>query len=157
MFKRSDRERLLLGVTLAAAALFICDLWIVRPARDAWQGLTNAVAAKGELLARHRRLLADSARIRREFAGALPARVETNVLRELAAVARRNGVRISDLKPQRGEIWFSVEADWESFSRFLYHLQRSPQLPDIRQARVQRRSGDAARVSAQFVITTGAT
>ncbi len=170
MRKMTPREKKILWVTTGFFLLFGIDRLLITPLWSAWQDVTSAVRIKEDQLAESRRLLAEKDNIQRAYAAAFPARrpqdpavqehTVTSLLKDVEALARQNGIKIRDIKPQSAltrskngpSVFISVESSWESLAPFIYRLQQSSQLLHIQKADISRTGDTDNRLSAQFVI-----
>ncbi len=166
----SRRERVIFVLTLAAFGGAVADRCVWSPVRAAWTRLDASVAALRAQLAEDERLLAESERVKTEYARYVPTSSKrsdaerlgsTGVLRELASLARKTGVKISDIRPQRVEgrsaqvatllLW--TESDSGALGKFIDQIHGSAHMVQIDKAHLQRKGDDAARLLAQFEIS----
>lgn len=169
MSKLSRREFRVLCAFLAAAGLLVIDRFAVSPLALAWHRLDRSIEEKREELTRDRRLIAESGRIKREFAslgiklghaGSDQPGEMTDLIREIERLGRKSGLKISDISPQSASgrsakvqvVSISVESAWEPLMRFLLELERSPRSLQITQAGIHQKGETDAHVIGQFMI-----
>jgi len=163
MTRMNDRERQILWIFAVCIALLAADQAIITPLTNHWRNVHEAFVRKESELDHDRQLLSHAAAIREEFSR-LKSRgssEKVSVLRDIETVARRNGIRISDLKPENQEgdsakvgevVFFSLESSWDSLMRFLYDLQSSSDGLDIQKAVIQRKGEYDGVLISQIVV-----
>ena len=170
MKKLNTRERFILGLMLLLLGIFVLDRYVWSPIAQKLQKLDHAVAAGKSQLLHDRRLLADSEKIKSNYAAFVLANREEGktspsnelmaTLKEVESVAKRCGVKINNIKPQgtqdganrNSAVFLSMESSWDPLMHFVYQIQRSPQLLQIQKADLQGKGEDGTLLTGQLVI-----
>ena len=158
------------GLTFLSLGVFALDRYAWSPIAEKLQKLDRAVIAERSQLAHDRRLLAESEKIKKNYAAFSPAYREgekagpTNdvmaTLKEVEVLAKRCGVKINTIKPQGAQgragrnsaVFLSMESAWDPLTHFVYQIQRSPLLLQIEKADLQGKGEDGAQLTGQFII-----
>lgn len=146
------------------------DVFLIEPAVDRWEAVTQAIAEKQVRLARHRRLLARRSVTEAEhtqyaglarIGGSEEAEI-TAVLTTIEDLAGQAGVRITDIKPQPVRTvdfykYFGVELEAEAavqpLMQFIYRLQTAPQVLKVDRLRLSAKTGGSNLLRAEFLIS----
>jgi hypothetical protein len=160
MVTLSRREKQIFYLFAACLGLFVLDRIAITPLWDYWDQLNREVRRKQAEVNYDKQLLKDADRVRWEFSALGVSRrlseapngenPVTGLLKEIERVARQNGLKIRNVRPQLavassgrqgGSVFVSVESGWEPFMRFLLifkgrlKVSRSPKPPSPAPAR----------------------
>ncbi len=162
----NPRERILVSIAAAAAALFVVMLVsmsissAISRREDRIDEKTRLLAQVGKLAEGYRRAQAE----RQQLESRLKA-PQTPIMSHIAQTGATLGIEVTDLRPSgtptesNGVVEDSVEVnlariDLARLARLLQTLERGPGIVKIRRLRVATRSDDPALVDATLVVAT---
>ncbi len=163
------REKTILVITLLLSGLFVLDKFVVSNMLSSWSRLNSDIDTQEALLKRDRHILSQKNQIVEEYkdyALTLVANLEsadamTPFLKEIEKLARRSRVKIKDMKPlssqdqkQEQETAVSVvtESPWRNLAKFVYQLQNSPQMLQVKKANLHAKTEGSTRMTARLLI-----
>ncbi|MFH1220220.1 MAG: hypothetical protein V1694_07175 [Candidatus Eisenbacteria bacterium] len=165
----SNKERLLLGLTMALVGLALWCSYLLAPMIKEWKRVSNEVSLK-ELAYRKYALVASrQAAVQQRYRQAvtqLKARGSDQeqmalFLKEIEALAR-DKVNITNIRPRsvtdlRTHKRFNVEIDCEStmepLVRFIYEAERSRSMLRIERLRIQTKSGETGLLEVSMLLS----
>lgn len=140
----SKKEKGLLILILSAGFLYLSDILIYRPVGGYFTRLEERIELNRKKLLRGKRLIekeniivAGYGQYKSNISGKTdPVEDMAVLLNEVEALAKRNGIRLLDIKPEpisrksrEDRLYLSVELEErrEGLAQFIYHIQRSGQ------------------------------
>ncbi len=162
----NPRERILVSIAAAAAALFVVMLVsmsissAISRREDRIDEKTRLLAQVGKLAEGYRRAQAERLQLESRLKGP-----QTPIMSHIAQTGATLGIEVNDLRPSgtptesNGVVEDSVEVnlariDLSRLARLLQTLERGPGIVKIRRLRVATRSDDPALVDATLVVAT---
>ena len=168
-----SRERILLGVAVAAVALAFADRAVVGQIRGRLRDLDRDIRLSEVQVSGNYRILAQKNgvgvefdRIRHYVPSAADSQVVPRMFTEIEELARGTGVNLIDRKAQASEkmdffemfaVRVEVEASREALAKWLWQIEMSPQLLRVNRIELARSSkGTPGLLKGVLVITKAA-
>ncbi len=169
MYNISNREKILLSITISFVITALFYNLIVEPLISRWRAFNGQIESKKALLNKNKRLLAAYKILEEEYikypvvlGGKNEEEEIARALGEIENVSKKSSCYIVNLKPRASkkignykEISFDVttEGSIDEFTRFMYEVETSKKMLRIRRFTITSKTGPSAKLKCVFLIS----
>ncbi len=169
MKKLSQRETIILSITLGLSAVFLVYLWVIRPVKEGAADIDDQLRVTKARLLKSRQVLGQGGMIETRYhnladAIGLAGSEETQapaIISKIEAAARESNIHIANIQPQRSFIqkeasFFPVELEidgqWLDIVQFLRALQDPPNFYFINALNLEKYSDASGSLRGRIVV-----